>query len=469
MNSGSRRLIIKIVRWGLNTRPFAEFQQEGTMGYALILLLVGQEGSVLWSRTYGGDDYDWFERVAVDEGGRYIVVGPSWLSGNFDPDLWILVVDSASGDTVRSFLIGEPNVFEWPHDILVHDGSYVIAGQKDTLIWAIRVDTSGNVLWENTYGKGDASAVALSPDGYYLLGATVSTDTKSKEFAIVKVDPVDGMLIDSRTYGTSSWDILVDLAVDEEGNCVASGATWDGTYENYLLKFSCTSGDSLWAISFGDAGSNFATGVVADGDYYAISSFSTFGLDSSKLVVARVSAADGSLDWIAEYTGPEKEESGEGIAVSPAGYYVVVGDYNDGDGIWLLKVNPENGDTLWSVVFEDPAGVLSGGVAAGPSGEYVVVGSIEINSTDGLIFKVEGEPPVSMQEHSAYPIRFEIRHDGVMVFNDTDGQIILKIFDVSGRMVRIIRIESRSSREIHLPPGVYMAGWSGGGRVLIVP
>ncbi len=436
----------------------------------MVFLLLAQEGSILWSRVYGGYDYDWFEKVAVDGLGRYVVVGTSWLAGNFDPDLWLLVVDSSSGDTVRSFLFGDVDSFEWPHDILVHDGKFYVVGQKDTLIWAVGMDSTGNVMWSSTYGGGDASAVALSPDGYIIVGATVPTDTRGEDFAFIRVDPTSGAEVDRWVYGTGNGDILMDLAVDGEGNCVAAGATWGAIYDNYILKFSCTSGDSLWAISFGDDGSNFATGIAVDGEHYVISSFSGFGLDSSWLVVARISSLDGTLEWMSRYRGPVGAY-GRDVVVSPSGYYVVLGDYQDTAGVslWILKVNPSDGDTLWSVLYRDTVNIGAMGLVAGPSGEYVAVGQIDLNSTDGLIVKVAGENPVSRMEYPYALLSIQVLPGGLKLESAVDGTAEVNILRPSGRVVRRVRMDALSSVRIALPSGVYVVEWGGGARTVIVP
>ncbi len=448
------------------------YQGGCAMMYAVMYFLVSQEGSLLWLKTYGGNDYDWFEAVAIDSMGRYVVAGPSWLSGNFDPDLWIIIVDSSSGDTVRGILLGQSGVFEWPHDIMVDpEGYYTVVGQRDTLVWAVKVDTAGNVVWDMTYGAGDASAVALLPDGYYVIGATVSTDTKGAEFALIKVDPVDGSEVWRGLYGTADLDILSDLAVDSYGNCIAAGATWGASYDNYILKVSCVSGDSLWAVSFGDAGSNFATGIALDGNHYAISSFSGYGLDSSRVVAARVSALDGSLEWVRRYGNGY----GRAISVSPAGYYVLAADYEDTltstTMAWLLKIEPEYGDTLWSVFIEDTASSRVHGVITGPLGEYVVAGEMDINSVDGLIYKVYGEAPLHTREKMENtPIVLRILPGRIILENTGNTPTLLRVFSPSGKMVSSVQLNPHSSGSISLAPGLYILRSGGNSaRTVVVP
>ena len=144
------------------------------------ILKLDSSGNITWQHTYGGaqPDFEAFGEQTSD--GGYIVGGysDSNISGDkTDPsngqrDFWILKLDS-NGDIVWQNSIGGSMVDEVLMTSQTTDGGYIIggfsnspasgdksensAGMRD--YWIVKLNSSGNVQWENTIGGNDNDLV----------------------------------------------------------------------------------------------------------------------------------------------------------------------------------------------------------------------------------------------------------------------------------------------------------------------
>ena len=108
------------------------------------------------------------ELLAVrNTGGGQIVIGWTDSVGAGDRDAWVVKLD-ADGNPERQRAFGGPGRDE-AHSVEVAAGGlqlpgYLVVGVTESFgaggedIWALRLDESGNVLWEKTYGGTGADA-----------------------------------------------------------------------------------------------------------------------------------------------------------------------------------------------------------------------------------------------------------------------------------------------------------------------
>lgn len=124
------------------------------------LVKVDPDGTLEWSRRYGGPEFEMCYGIASTRGNGYLLVG--WTDsfsagGSGDCDVWALRVDE-NGDSLWARRYGGPSV-EYAYSVaVVEEGGFVIGGSTQTWgegladFWLVRVDENGDSLWSMTFG-----------------------------------------------------------------------------------------------------------------------------------------------------------------------------------------------------------------------------------------------------------------------------------------------------------------------------
>ena len=244
-------------------------------------------GNVLWDNTIGGAQIDQLQDVIETTDGGFLIAGKSnsWISGDKtenpigniqNMDYWILKLNSI-GNIVWQQTIGG-SATDIPCSIIqTSDGGYLIGGTSDSDIsgdktenskggtdyWIVKIDSIGNILWQNTIGGNsidNLSSIVQSSDGSYLIGGTsesgISGDKTEhtpdnyfhSDFWIVKLDTA-GNILWQNTIGGNELDQLNSIVITN---------TWD-----YLIG-----GPSRSSIS-GDKTEN-VIGNITSPDYWIV-------------------------------------------------------------------------------------------------------------------------------------------------------------------------------------------------------
>jgi len=135
----------------------------------------------LWSRTFGGELNDSGVSFELTSDGSFIMVGSTSSFGEYWDDLWLVKAD-AQGNELWSRAYGGSD-YDYGRGVQeTPDGGYIIVGDTYSFgpglddIWLIKTDADGNKLWEKFFGGNMVDsplAIKLTPDGgYIILGYT---------------------------------------------------------------------------------------------------------------------------------------------------------------------------------------------------------------------------------------------------------------------------------------------------------
>lgn len=137
-------------------------------------------GNQLWDKAYGGSGNDFLRAMLPTADGGYLLAGHSTSDANGlksenrnsgnpgQADYWVVKTD-ANGDFQWDKTIGGTAADQVRSAISLVDGNYLLVGTSSSPtpsatgqktapyysgsdIWAVKIDPSGNILWDNTYG-----------------------------------------------------------------------------------------------------------------------------------------------------------------------------------------------------------------------------------------------------------------------------------------------------------------------------
>lgn len=194
----------------------------GAGGSDAWVLKLDAGGNVLWQKTYGGAGNEVAMSVVPSGGGGYVVAGQTNSFGAGDSDAWVLKLD-ATGTVVWQKTYGEAGYESAASIAATADGGYVVAGQRDQAAWFFKIDDGGNIVWQHTYsGASPYAAYSVRPtsDAGHVIAVDFTTAT------VLKVD-ADGAIGGCNNVGTSSAVAASSHAV--AGNSAATSAATNVT------------------------------------------------------------------------------------------------------------------------------------------------------------------------------------------------------------------------------------------------
>lgn len=223
----------------------------GTKSYGaglvdLWLIKTDSTGEILWEQVLGGTKNDVANSLLVLENGEGLVVGTTASYGAGSNDVW-LVKTSVEGEILWNITIGGTGFDNGREILQSSDSGYLIVGETSSYglgwndVWLVKVDPDGAVSWNKTYGgsmNDVGKSVRETGDGYIIAGTSESFGDNLLEGYVIKVDS-DGELVWEETYGGASDDYLESIAIFPDTGYLGVGYTLStGTGESDVWLFS---------------------------------------------------------------------------------------------------------------------------------------------------------------------------------------------------------------------------------------
>ncbi len=185
---------------------------ENSIGnYDYWVIKLNSSGNIGWQNTIGTSSGDILNSIQQTPDGGYIIGGTTTgVSGS--TDFWIVKLNSI-GNTQWDNIIGGDSQEGTPSICQTTDGGYILGGFSYSGIsgdktepnldapgglissdyWVIKLDTGGNIEWQNTIGGSSndfLNAVEQTTDGGYILGGFSESTSRA-----IKQNPAMGAMI----------------------------------------------------------------------------------------------------------------------------------------------------------------------------------------------------------------------------------------------------------------------------------
>ncbi|MEZ0539115.1 ELWxxDGT repeat protein [Fibrella arboris] len=420
----------------------------------------------VWDRRFGGTNNDYFINAVVAPSGNYLLGGTSRsnqsgdrsqpLQGVDDQDYWVVMVDS-DGNKLWDRRFGGTGEEIFGRLIATSDGNFLLAGHTDSGqngdksqpsqglydYWIIKIDGSGNKLWDKRFGglgNDKLTAVIATSDGGYLLGGEsasgqngdISQPSRGNiDFWIIKVDANGTKQWDKR-FGGAAGESIGDMVSTIDGGYLLGGYSFSGNdgdkaqssqgfADYWIVKIDAT-GTKLWDRRFGGASYDYLTSLLAQADgSYLLGGYSQSGQGGDKsqpsqggfdFWVVKIDAAGtklwdkrfggtGNNDWLSSMVAVTdnnvllagKSSSGQnGDKSQPSrgltDYWIVKIDVN-GNKIWDRGFGGNNDDNLKNIILTPDGSYLLGGESAsGQTGDKSQPSQGNLDYLDYWIMKV---------------------------------------------------------------------------------
>jgi len=385
------------------------FQHTEDSGYIIagntrlnaFVLKTGPTGSEQWNRTFGGkfSDNRAVSVLQTSDGG-YLIAGSTSACGNNCPvDIWLIKV-SLQGQEQWNQTMGGPGYENMAFVQQTADGGYILIGNTDSYgagsfdIWFVKVDSNGNMQWNNTFGgigQDWAYSVSQVAGGYIIAGSTVS-------YGVGDYGASDVWLVKTDTKGEEQWNNTF-------------GGNW---------------GDRAYSIQ-----------QIRDGGYIIAGGTQSFGAGHNDFYMVKTDS-NGTEQWYRTFGG-EGHELNPSVRLSPDGGYILGGKTLSDSDYWLIKTD-EDGNVQWDRTFEG-SGLKS--FQQTPDGGYIITGDLY----DPLIIKTDSNG------NEQWDIRMEWdRIDSVLQTGD-GGYILVGTEDSKLRLVKLMAERPALTAQFTYDPG----------------
>jgi len=320
------------------------------------VLKLDSAGSQIWAKTFGGAGSENASSVQQTTDGGYIVAGYTTSYGAGGGDIWMLKLNS-SGNQVWAQTFGGTQTDAASSVQQTTDGGYIVAGYTTSYgagggdIWVLKLDSSGNQMWAQTFGgtgTDAASSVQQTPDGGYIVaGDTYSYGAGVSDIWVLKLDSF-GNQTWAQLFGGTESDQAHSVKLTPDGGYIVAGVTSSygaGGADVWVLKLDST-GSQVWAKTFGGTGNDGATcaGLTADAGYVTSGFTNSYGAGSDDFWVLKLDSA-GSQVWARTFGGADIDwpRGNSCIQQTADGGYITAGfthSYGAGSSdIWVLKLD----------------------------------------------------------------------------------------------------------------------------------
>jgi hypothetical protein len=357
-------------------------QYEPVMIGHLLLMRLDADGEVLWERTYGGDRSCTGQSILAAEDGGYVIAGTIETEPGSDLDVYLLRV-AEDGTELWSRSFGTPLDEVGGRLLETADGGYVVVGNsvdRDDVVadpgapgyagfagrsnaYVVRTDAEGNEIWSRRYGTEDnviASGGAIADDGgIVVLTYVLYYPIDDNDVRLFKIDAA-GVELWSRTWEEGKASGYDMIATSDGGYLISGARSYPDDPERakadaLLIKVD-GDGCELWTATYGEADqveTAHAVTETSDGQYVSVGSqlpdLYTYG-DDIYLVGLDV---DGALLW-ERVTPTVKHNMYEGFVQHPDGSFVIVGSAarpGQSFRIQLIKTTPPE-STMGTIAFD---------------------------------------------------------------------------------------------------------------------
>ncbi len=342
---------------------------------------------VAWSRTFlGSADFDNTENplavIATPDGGSLFAGGTSSFSGG-TRDAWLIKLDrlgqvswqQAYDDINQAIAIV-------PHPA----GGYVFlcgnVGSGIDEIRLVHVDDNGDVIWANEYSAEESIGghTLVELNGNFIVGGMYRYGSGAD--MMLTAFEQDGRVLWSKTIGGNASDEIDGMAIDLDGNLVATGPTNSYGVSNNgfnVVKFDAD-GEPIWQYVFdGTSGGNqWMHSVVADND----GNYKIVGRTGNNALVAKLSSSGLLMVSNIYDSGTYFEEAFYGLG-TPDGGLIIAGNAGLGSDsdLWIIRLTPQL-EVLWTTTYGGPGREEAGGtIQYGP-----VSTPIAVTDDEGYIF-----------------------------------------------------------------------------------
>jgi hypothetical protein len=260
------------------------------------IVKVDASGNKLWSKTFGGSDFEEATGIVQTPDGGYVFCATTKSTdkditfSKGGKDVWIVKLNSA-GEVVWKRTLGGSNDDVATGLIKDGDGNLIVCATTKSVNgdvtnynggisdgWVVKLDGAGNSIWSKTLGSiyaDEANAITLLPSGdFAIAGNTFSYMPGWRfngDYMMVKLNR-NGAIIQERAIGSYGLDKAYGITATPDGGIILTGYVTEvggdvsspqyGVNDIWTVKLDA-SANKVWDKTFGGTNNDRGLGIIA--------------------------------------------------------------------------------------------------------------------------------------------------------------------------------------------------------------
>ncbi|HEX9240686.1 MAG TPA: hypothetical protein VF910_08565 [Candidatus Bathyarchaeia archaeon] len=319
-----------------------------------------------WAKTYGGTGIDQAYSMHQTSDGGFIVAGSTNSSGAGRDDAWLIRLDPSGqiiwqktyGTPGEDFAVGAQQTTDGGFLVSAFTGPSGFAGNA----WIIKTDAAGNVQWQNEYGGFGCCLLPTqqtSDNGFILAGFTNSGTGEVQVMRLANT----GAVMWAKTYGNpTAFNAAFSIQTTPDGGFVVAGITNGYAVDSlivgdvWVFRIDST-GNIIWQHAYGGPGADYASSIARtpDDGFIVAGWTNSFGAGGQDAWLLRLNNTGGVI-WQKTYGGAQEDVA---LSVEPTSDrgFIVAGFTNSsgagGQDAWVFKLTP-TGNIVWQKTYGGP-------------------------------------------------------------------------------------------------------------------
>ncbi|MFA6925149.1 MAG: T9SS type A sorting domain-containing protein [Bacteroidales bacterium] len=178
--------------------------------YNVLLMKIDTLGNLIWSKNYGGSDWDMGHCVLQASDLNYYIVGETYSYGKKNSNFYLIKTNTA-GDTIYTKTYGGDSADVANSIIETKDGKLMLAGYTNSFgagaadFYLIKINKNGDTLWTKTYGDVNNnyanSIMQCNDNGFALSGYSIKNGNTNNVIYFDKTDSTGNIQWFTCDYG----------------------------------------------------------------------------------------------------------------------------------------------------------------------------------------------------------------------------------------------------------------------------
>lgn len=216
-----------------------------------LLVKLTEDGDTLWTKTYGGPNFDNANVVCQTPDSGFVLMGVTQSFGPGTASNFYLVKTDKNGNQQWQQVYGTTAPEDCVSGQITLDGGFIMSGIRNSALYIIKADSNGNFEWDRQFtGTAGTGFIKQSADSTYILVGSQLVSGFSYQAYMTKLTKT-GSTIWQKTYGTVTRDeqfYTVPLILSD-GSIVCAGQS--STTNNWgLLIKTDSGGNQQWMRNY---------------------------------------------------------------------------------------------------------------------------------------------------------------------------------------------------------------------------
>lgn len=359
-----------------------------------------------FKKTFGGTLADDAHAIAQTYDGGYVIAGDTYSFGSGKSDVYIVKFDS-TGNVLWNKTYGG-NDYDHAYAIIeTNDSGYAVtgvSGGNTNYLLVLKLDRDGNFEWSKYFTantRNGGNVIRQTYDGGLLICGYTSTNNNGSYGYLVKTDNKGNLQWSKKVFDRSFYPEIKDLVkTKDSGYAMIANFPSPSYYDIYLIKTD-SAANFKWAKSIIGKSNELPSTLKETSDKGFIIGGSTFSFSNSWEMFAIKTDSAGNLQWSKNIgTGPGagalKSQFVNSVIETKDKGFLFAGTTDSSvtgkTSPYIVKTD-SNGNLQWTKVlhFDNPISAISGiKMIRSKDGGFAAASSIYTGTADDiLLFKFD--------------------------------------------------------------------------------